>query len=77
MVSTYTGPSGGDQETPSLTHEEIVYVKTPGPALAAPGNPATPAAALVEDEPSSSTAKRRKVQVDPTVRDCFHDMLDR
>ena len=33
--------------------------------------PAAPAAALVEDEPSSSTAKRHKVQVDPIVRDWF------
>ena len=37
-----------------LTHEEIAYVSTP---YAAPG---TAAAALVEDEPSGSTAKRQK-----------------
>ena len=53
-----------------LTHEEIAHTKTPRAA------PATPAAALVEDEPSGSGSKRRKVQVDPIARDWFLDMLD-
>ena len=57
-----------------LTHEETAHVKTPRATLAAPAAPTTPAAALVEDEPSSSTAKRRKVHVDPIVRDWFLDM---
>ena len=52
-----------------LTHEEIAHVKTPRATPAAP--PST--GALVEDEPSSSTAKRRKA---PIVRDWFLDMLD-
>ena len=56
-----------------LTHEEIAHVKTPRATEAAP---ASTAAALVEDEPSSSTAKRRKIQVDPIARDWFLDMLD-
>ena len=54
----------------SLTHEELAHIKTPRAA------PATPAAALVEDEPSGSGSKRRKVQVDPIARDWFLDMLD-
>ena len=37
---------------------------------------ATPATALVEDEPSGSTEKRRKVHVHSTVRDWFLYMLD-
>ena len=53
----------------TLTHEELVHIKTPRAA------PATPAAALVEDEPSGSGSKRRKVQVDPIARDWFLDML--
>ena len=53
-----------------LTHEELAHVKTPRAA------PATPVAALVEDEPSSSGSKRRKVQVNPIARDWFLDMLD-
>ena len=53
-----------------LTHEELAHIKTPRAA------PATPAAALVEDEPSGSGSKRRKVQVDPIARDWFLDMLD-
>ena len=53
-----------------LAHEEIADVK-----LLVPLPPSTPAAALVE-ESSGSTAKRRKVQVDPIVRDWFLDMLD-
>ena len=43
----------------ALTHEEIAHVKT---RRAAPAAPSTPAAALVEEE-STSTAKRRKVSV--------------
>ena len=42
-----------------LTHEELAHVKTPRAA------PVTPVAALVEDEPSSSGSKRRKILVDP------------
>ena len=53
-----------------LTHEELAHVKTPRAA------PVTPAAAPVEDEPSGSASKRRKVQVDPIARDWFLDMLD-
>ena len=41
----------------------IAHTSTPSAA------PPTPAAALVEDEPSGSTAKRCKVQVDPFVRE--------
>ena len=55
-----------------LTHEELAHTKTPRAATAAP---ATRAAALVEDEPSGSGSKRRKVQVDPIARDWFLDML--
>ena len=55
-----------------LTHEELAHVKTPRAATVAP---AIPAAALVEDEPSGSGSKRRKVQVDPIARDWFLDML--
>ena len=54
----------------SLTHEELAHTKTLRAA------PATPAAALVEDEPSGSGSKRRKVQVDPIARDWFLDILD-
>ena len=50
-----------------LTHEEIAIVKTPC---------AAPAAAPVEDGPSSSASKRRKIHVDPIARDCFLDKLD-
>ena len=56
-----------------LTHEELAHVKTPRAATAAS---ATPAAALVEDEPSCSGSKRHKVHVDPIARDWFLDMLD-
>ena len=63
----------GEAISRPLTHEEIAHVKTPRATEAAP---ASTAAALVEDEPSSSTAKRRKVQVDPIARDWFLDMLD-
>ena len=52
-----------------LTHEEIAHVSTPAA-------PAAPAAALVEDEPSGSGAKRRKIDVDPIVRDWFPDVMD-
>ena len=48
-----------------LTHEEPAYISTPCAATA-----------LVEDEPSGSASKRRKVHVDPIVRDWFLDMLD-
>ena len=50
-----------------LTHEELAHIKTPC---------AAPAAAPVEDEPSSSASKRRKVHVDPVARDWFLDMVD-
>ena len=60
-----------------LTHKEIVHVKTPRAAPAAPAAPFTPAAAFVEDEPSSSSAKRSKVQVDHILRDWSFDMLVR
>ena len=43
----------------TLTHEELARIKTPRAA------PATPAAAPVEDEPSGSASKRRKVHVEP------------
>ena len=56
-----------------LTHEELAHTKTP---RAAPAAPATPAAALVEDEPSCSASKRRKIHVNPIARDWFLDMLD-
>ena len=46
-----------------LTHEELAYIKTP-------------AAAPVEDEPSCSASKRRKIHVNPIARDWFLDMLD-
>ena len=42
-----------------LTHEELAHTKTPRAA------PATPPAAPVEDEPSGSASKRRKIHVDP------------
>ena len=45
-----------------LTHEEIAHTSTP---CAAPTAPAAPAAALVENEPSGSGTKRRKLHVDP------------
>ena len=48
-----------------LTHEELAHIKTP-----------CAAAAPVEDEPSGSASKRRKVHVDPIARDWFLDMLD-
>ena len=47
------------------TREELACTSTPS---------AAPTAAPIEDEPSGSTAKRRKVHVDPTVRDWFFDM---
>ena len=40
----------------TLTHEELAHIKTPR---------AAPAAANVEDEPSGSASKRRKIRVDP------------
>ena len=46
-----------------LTHEELAHTKTP-------------AAAPVEDEPSCSASKRRKIHVNPIARDWFLDMLD-
>ena len=67
-MSACSARLGGDQEKPStgpLTHEELAHVKT----LCA-------AAALVEDEPSGSASKRRKIHVDPIARDWFLDMLD-
>ena len=50
-----------------LTHEELTHIKTPCAAFSA---------AVVEDEPSGSGSKRRKVHVDPIARDWFLDMLD-
>ena len=50
-----------------ITHEELAHIKTPCAALSA---------AVVEDEPSGSGSKRRKVHVDPIARDWFLDMLD-
>ena len=61
----------GGALTRPLTHEEVVHTST----TCAP-HPPTPAAALVEDEPSGSAAKRHKVNVDPFLRDWFLDMLD-
>ena len=49
-----------------LTHEELAIIKTPC---------AAPAAAPVEDGPSSTASKRRKIQIDPIARDWFLDML--
>ena len=77
MVSSCSARPGGDQEKPSIGRSRTrrpPTSKTPRATLAAPAAPTTPAAALVEDEPSSSTAKRRKVHVDPIVRDWFLDM---
>ena len=51
---------------PPLTHEEIVHSSL-----------AAPTAALVEDEPNRSTAKRRKVHADFVVRDWFLDMMEK
>ena len=48
-----------------LTHEEHAHIKTP-----------CAAAAPVEDEPSGSVSKRRKIHIDPIARDWFLDMLD-
>ena len=77
MVSAYSDRAGGNQETPSPDHSHAR--RSPTPALLVPlrpllAAPATPAAALVEDKPSGSGTKRRKVQVDPFVRDWFLDM---
>ena len=62
MVSVCSAWSAGDQP---LKHEELAHTNSPRAATAAP---ATPAAALVEDEPSASVSKRRKVHVDPIAR---------
>ena len=59
----------GDANARPLTHEEIAHVSTRAA-------PAAPTAALVEDEPSGSGTKRRKIRVDPTVRDWFPDVMD-
>ena len=71
-VSPYSGWAWRPGETIArpLTHEEIAHTGTPCAA------PATPAAALVEDEPSGSTAERRKIHADRIVRDWFLDMMD-
>ena len=53
-----------------LTHEEIAHTSTPCALL-----PPTAAAALVENEPSGSAARRRKIHVDPFVRDWFLDVM--
>ena len=54
----------GETITRLLTHEGIAHTSTPCAAL-----PATPAAALVEDEASGSTAERRKTHADPVPRE--------
>ena len=56
----------GETTARPLTHEEVAFTSTPCAALAAL---ATPAAALVEDEPSGSSSKRHKIHADPIVRD--------
>ena len=48
-----------------LTHVELAHIKTP-----------CAAAAPVEDEPSGSASKRRKIHVDSIARDWFLDMVD-
>ena len=48
-----------------LTREELAHIKTP-----------CAAAAPVEDEPSGSASKRRKIHVDSIARDWFLDMVD-
>ena len=58
LVSAYGGQAGGEQQKTiarRLTHEEITHTSTPCAAPAAQDAPATPAAALVEDQPSGST----------------------
>ena len=59
----------GDAIARPLSHEEIAHVSTPAA-------PAAPATALVEDEPTGSGTKRRKIHVDPIVRDWFLDMMN-
>ena len=49
-----------------LTHEELAHVKT---------HRAATAAALVEDEPSGTASKRRKIHVDPIAREWLFDAL--
>ena len=56
MVSAYSGPAGGNQETSLL--DRSVTRTSPTSALWSPRR--SPAAALVEVEPSASGAKRRK-----------------
>ena len=75
MVSACSGRSGGDQEKPSTGRSHTR--RSPVSKLIVPPRPppSTPAVALVEDEPSNSTAKRRKVQVDPIVRNWFLERL--
>ena len=48
-----------------LTHEEFAHIKA-----------SRAAAALVEDEPSGSVSKRRKIHLDPIARDWFLGVLD-
>ena len=48
-----------------LTHVELAHIKLP-----------CAAAAPVEDEPSGSASKRRKIHVDSIARDWFLDMVD-
>ena len=77
VVSTYSDLSSRHTSlmTPSpqpLSHEEIAQVSTP----AAPASPAAPVAALVEDEPRGSGTRRRKIHVDPIVREWLLDVMD-
>ena len=51
----------------ALTHEELASVET---------HAAAPPAGPVEDEPSGSRAKRRKIHVHPIARDWFLDMQE-
>ena len=67
MGSAQTRCRPGEAIDRPLTHEELTIIKTPC---------AVPAAAPVEDGPSSSASKRRKIHVDPVARDWFLDMLD-
>ena len=54
-----------------LTYDERVHIETPCAAA-----PCAAAAAPVEDAPSCSRAKRRKIHVDPIVRDWVLDMQE-
>ena len=56
-----TSPAGAHPQPPRASTPEVSHIKTLRAA------PAAPAAALVEDEPSGSGSKRRKVHVDPSL----------